>query len=247
MQFNGHSTNQDIISDITFLLGGIGTADYSLNDRTRNVNLHYSDIWAMIFEAYNGWKFMDDNVSDASTGIPSADQTVTSGTGLYGLPTGSLIVDNVAIKLTASGPFQNLIPFSYEKFVQVGGDGYFSSNATPFAYLLQGDILRLLPTPNFTLASALRVYFQQEMSLFSASDTTKVPGFASPFHRMLSIGAALDFAIARNMVDRIKILSSAPYQMSTYEDRLRSFYSKRFAARFPARMVPGGDLVKENT
>lgn len=242
LQFNSHATNQDIISDITFLLGGVGVADYSLIDRTRSVNAHFSRIWTIIFESYNGWKFMDDNTSDASTGVPYADQTITSGTSLYALPTGSLAIDGVAIKLTASNPLTNLYPLSYEEFLERGGDGYFFTNSTPQYYMLQGDILRILPTPNYTLASAIRVYFEQDIASFASTDTTKVPGFASPFHRMLSVGAALDFAVARNMADRVKMLTAL---LADYDLKLRSFYSKRFRDRFPHQMYTREDLVRE--
>jgi hypothetical protein len=243
MQISGHATSQDIISDISFLLGGgIDLNNFKIADRTRCVNERNRMVWQMIFESYGGWKFMDDAVSDASTGVPYADQTITSGTGLYALPTGALVVNGVFAKLTSDGSWTKLTPLTEEEFMQMGGDGHFSSNGTTLYYMLQGDVIRLLPTPNFTTASGLRVFFDQDISAFATTDTTKVPGFASIFHRMLSIGAALDYALSHGMTDKVNYLSAL---WNDYEKRLRDFYSKRFKARFPHRMSAGPDLVSE--
>lgn len=244
MQYNSSATNQDIISDITDLLGGIGTADYSLNARTRSVNIEFSKVWTMVFEAYGGWKFVDDNLSSTSDAAVYADQTLTSGTSLYGLPTGAITVEGVAIK-NSGGTYENLIPISSEDFLNMGGEARFTSTGVPRYYYPIGDVVRLVPAPNYTVASTgIRVYFGQDISTFAASDTTKVPGFASPFHRMLSLGAAKDFAVARNLTDRITILTR---ELADYEVRLKSFYSKRYFARFPARIRTGEDLVREFT
>lgn len=244
LQFNSHATNQDIISDITFWLG-LDTNSFLINDRTRSVNGRYSLIWQMIFESYGGWKFMDDNVSDATTGVPYADLNIASGTGLVLLPTGTLVVNGAEIKLSSNSSLLKLRPITEEEFLKMGGDGAFPTSGTPMGYMLQGDVLRILPTPNFTLSAALRVFFDQGMSAFAASDTTKVPGFASIFHRMLSIGAALDYALSHpGMGDKAVTLQNL---WNDYEKRLRLFYSKRFKDRFPHRIGAGADLMQEFT
>jgi hypothetical protein len=242
MQFNTQADEQDIVSDITFLLGGIGVTEYTLKSRARAVNERFRMIWQAIFESYGGWQFMDDNTSDVSTGVPYTDQTITSGTGLYALPSAALTIKNVAVKPTSTSVLMNLVPLSPEEFYNLGGDAAFPSNGVPLYYILQGDIIRLLPIPNFTLSTALRIYFDQDISIFLSTDTSKVPGFASPFHRMLSIGAALDFAIARNMRDKAVQLQVL---WNDYEKRLKAFYSKRYLDRFPHRIGTGEDLVDE--
>lgn len=243
MQFSDTTDKQGLIEDITFLLG-VNTGNYSLADRTRNMNERYRMVWQMIFESYGGWKFMDDNVSDASTGVPYADQTITSSLGLYPFPVAGLTANGAAFKPTSASNFQKLLPLTHEEFMAMGGDGRFASNGVPVYYMLQGDIVRLLPTPNFTLASALRLYFDQGVSLFIATDTTKTPGFASIFHRMLSVGGSLDYALARQMQDKVVSLSNL---WVDYERRLRGFYSKRFMDRFPNKIGPGHDLMDDLT
>lgn len=241
MIFSDTTTKQGLVEDITFLLGGIDTNEYPLADRTRNINERFRLVWTMIFEAYGGWQFIDDNTSDTTTGVPYADQTLTSGTGLYALPSSALTVREVSILTSASSRLQ-LVPLTHEEFVAMGGDQNFSSNGVPQYYLLQGDVLRLLPTPNYTLSNAIRVYFDQGISSFTTSDTTKVPGFASPFHRMLSIGGSIDYALAKTMNDRITTLTP---QWTDYEKRLKSFYAKRYLQRFPGKINPGQNLAEE--
>lgn len=242
MQFNTHSDEQDLISDITFWTG-VGVNSYTLKARTRSVNEWQRTVWTWIFESYGGWKFMDDNTSDASTGIPSADQTITSGTGLYGLPSGALVVDGIQMKPSTNSVFLPLKSMTYEEFLRRGGDGAFPSTGVPEFYIVQGDIIRLLPIPNFTLASALRTIFEQDMVMFVSSDTTKVPGFAVILHRVLSIGASLDWCSIHKK-EKVPMLAGL---LTDYEKRIKSFYSKRFKARFPGVIDPGTDLMLELT
>lgn len=241
MQFSDSSLKQGIVEDIDFLVGTDSTK-FSTANKVRSVNERFRMIWSIIFESYGGWFFMDDNVSDASSGLPYADQTITNNLGLYALPTGALTVQHVEILTVAGGAWQRILPITYEDFIRIGADGRFTANGTPLYYILQGDIVRLLPIPNFTLASALRVYFAQDISAFAASDTTKAPGFASPFHRMLSIGAALDYAILNGQQTKANNLQA---MWNDYERRLRSFYSKRFMARGNKNITPGEDLAEE--
>ena len=48
--------------------------------------------------------------------------------------------------------------------------------------------------PNYNYANGLMVYINREGSYFTASDTTKKPGFAGLFHKYLAIEPAYQFA-----------------------------------------------------
>lgn len=241
MQYNSEANNQDLISDISFWTGQ-DTSSFSIKDRTRSVNERNNMVWQMIFESYGGWLFMDDSISDATTGVPYADQTVNSGVPLYVLPSGALTVTGVELK-DSGGTWHPLIPLTYEEFLEKGGDSAFVSSGFPIYYILQGDVINLKPSPNFTLASALRVFFDQGMSQFTVTDTVKNPGFASIFHRMLSIGASLDYCASHpGMEEKVIQLQGL---WNDGEKRLKAFYSKRFKARFPHTIKAGVDLVED--
>lgn len=232
-----------IIDDISFLLGnGINLSNYSIQDRIRNINLRASMVWSSIFESYGGWLFMDDNTSDNSSGLPYADQAISANQGLYQLPSTALTVIGVEIKYVNGTTWIPMRPLTHEQFLDAGGDAAFPTSSTPWAYMAQGDILRLLPAANYTQSASLRVFFDAEMQLFLITDTSKTPGFASPFHRMLSVGAALDYAESHGMTSEITTLSN---KWNDLDKRLRNFYSNRFKAMLPHRITPGEDLVDE--
>lgn len=100
-------------------------------------------------------------------------------------------------------------------------------------YVVTGDVIELFPAPDYSQATSLRVYFSQDISTFSGSDTTKVPGFASPFHRALSVGAALDFAMANGMNDKATMLQGL---FNDYLFKIRQFYGQRFRDKFPPKI-----------
>lgn len=241
MQFSGSTTKNDLISDITWLLGQDENA-FKREDRTRCINERYRLIWTMIFQSYGGWKFMDDNISDTTTGLPYTDQTLTSGTALYSLPSESMSINSISVIGQGGSRQLSLKGISYEEYERMGGDAFNNSSAMPRYYIPQGDTIRLIPTPNYTVSNGLRIYFDQGISSFLPTDTTKVPGFNENFHRMLSIGAALDYAMARELKDKVAYLSNL---WNDYEFRLKRFYASRWRNRRPANLGGGLDLTKE--
>lgn len=237
MQFSDTSTSQGLIQDITALLGGgVDLNSYKIADRTRNINERFRQVWPMIFDSYGGWKFQDDN----SNALPYADQNITSGTGTYTLPTGALTVRYVEV-LTVGGTWQRLRPLTEEEFKMIGGDANLVTTSTPVGYMLYEDQIRLYGTPNYSYTNGLRIYFDRDISTFATTDTTKTPGFASPYHKILSIGAALDYAAPHSM----SVTSYLQGQWDTYERNIRSFYSKRWLDRYPHNLPPQRDLVRE--
>lgn len=250
MVFSDAGGGQGLIQDVDFRLGTDST-EYSTADKTRNINARYSEVWALIFDAYGGWTFMDDNISGVSGNVtpgandgPYADVAIVSGTGVYALPAGTLVVKGVQVLQPNGGTWGvPLVPLTYEEFIQKGGDAFFtSSTGVPWAYMLQGDVIRLLPAPNYSQSASLRVFFDQDISNFAVGDTTKVPGFASPFHNLLSIGAALDYAIANTLQKKAANLASL---WGTRTAQLKSFYEKRFKNKWPGKISPRRDLVRE--
>lgn len=240
MQWNSQSDQQDLVSDITFHTG-VDTNTYSLKARARAANEWQRIVWTWIFEAYGGWKMVDVNTSSSADAAIYAEQTLTSGTGLYAIPTAAVTIDFIEVK-DAAGNYHKLRPMTMEEFIARGGDAAFTSTGTPEWYLPTGDVFRILPTPNYTVASTgIRVYFDQEFAIFLSTDTTKVPGFDPIFHRALSIGASIDWCRVRAK-DKLPGLLQA---MGDYERRIKSFYSKRYKEHFPPRILPGEDLVKE--
>lgn len=247
MQFSDTSLKQGLIEDVTFWTGA-DTNKFPLADRTRSINEWYRTVWSWIFEAYGGFLFIDDNISYASgssNGLPYADLDFNSGTALVDLPSNALTVVGFEMRTIANGPLEPLTVITHEEFLDMGGDAAFPSTGTPIYALFQGGVVRPLPTPNFTLTSAARVYFDPEIATFVAGDTIRAPGFVSTFHRVLSIGASRDYGIGRITDKKVAALSGL---LLDYEKRIKGFYSKRLKARQPNKLGGGqSDLVSDNS
>lgn len=246
MQVSDTSGKQGLIEDITFLTG-VDTNKYPTADRIRNMNEWQRKVWSWIFESYGGWLFIDDNVSyTTGTGdVPYADLNFDSSKSMVPLPSAALSIIGVEIRTVSGGPLEPLQIITYEQFLDMGGDAAFPNTAIPIYALIQGDVIRPIPAPNYTLTAACRVYFDQDFTAIASNATTYVPGFAAPFHRILSIGASLDYAVARVIDKKISSFSALAVD---YERRIRSFYAKRLKALNPKKVSVGGsDLVGDYT
>lgn len=108
--------------------------------------------------------------------------------------------------------------------LDVAPDEYRDRGGLPVEYDIFGRTLNLYPVPasaSVTTADGLKVYFDRDVDQFTPGDTSKEPGFAKPFHRILSLGASIDYlrpGNRRNELVRAK---------DVLEEGLRKFYGKR--------------------
>ena len=229
MQFSDTSNKLGLVEDVTFLLGGVNTTDYTTKDRARNINEHQRKVWHDIFTAYAGWRYDDTNQTD----LPQATEDLVSGTATYALPSAALTIQNVEVK-DASGNWLRLRPVPAEIINETQAiNEFLSSDGTPSFYRLLDDTIELFPESNYNSTAGLKVYFDRDMVNFANDDTTKTPGFASPYHRVLSTGAALDYATANGMTDKVNILTPLYDQ---YRADIRQFYSQRWLDYVPSRI-----------
>ncbi len=66
-------------------------------------------------------------------------------------------------------------------------DEYKDTAGTPDEYILEGTQLYLKSAPNYASEEGGKIYMQRNPSYFVSTDTTKVPGFVSNFHYLLSL------------------------------------------------------------
>lgn len=220
MQFDGHSTNFDIISDIDFWAGTTSTT-YPTEDKTRNINLGYDRVVSLILQADGRWQWDDANASD----IPTGTINLVSGTQKYDLGTGVstfLRIVKVACKDTG-GTYRELEPMSLQDFEGIDVMDA-TRTGTPTAYFKMGDYLVLNVIPNYSSTSGLKLYTQKNVSYFTTSDTTKEPGFAAPFHRLLSLYPAKDYCSVNDMPKRLSVIIG---EIEKLEASLVAFYSQR--------------------
>lgn len=221
MQYSNSVTKVGIVEDIDYLIG-TNSSSYPIEDKTRNVNRKYDEVVSLILQSDATWKWDDtNNLTQPSTSI-----TMTQGTNAVSIPDTTYLTINRVEVLDINGNYKLLTPISEKEITQAKSE-FMKTDGTPIYYEKVGAFLNLYPAPsssNVTLASGLKVYYQRDASYFATTDTTKVPGFAAPFHRLLSYGAALDFAIANSLNGKINILTPLIQKM---EQGLIEFYSSR--------------------
>lgn len=221
MQLNPGSS-AGILDDIDFLCQ-TDSISYPTADKIRNVNRHNYKAVIDIIKAEGRMSFDDTN----NTGIPEYEFTLTTEVGDYTLPTNLLKLHAVEIK-DANGNWVRLkeIDITDPKFARTITD-FESIDGMPKYYDVRGGSAHLYPKPKtgfVTLTNGGVMYFSREIDLFTTADTTQEPGFAEPFHRILSLGAAYDWLIVNDTS------SKSDRVLQQYEQlraELREFYSTR--------------------
>lgn len=216
------STRLGLVED-TLYLCGLPTvtgsySSYPLADITRNINNSYLETVRKIWSCADGWQYDDSNKTD----LPVAYATLVHNQQDYALPTDAQRVERVEIE-DNEGNYQKLTQIDIHDIDSQAMSEFQETAGMPLYYDLVGRSIMLYPTPAsgyVTLASGIAVYVDREPSLFTTASTTS-PGFASPFHRILSYSAAIDYDL--DPQTKLSYLK----EKEKLEQGLTNFYSKR--------------------
>lgn len=221
MQYNPGSS-LGIVDDIDFLCGTDSTS-YPTADKTRNVNRHYNKAVIDIIKTEGRLQWDDAN----QTTLPEYTFDLVTTQQDYSLPTNLLKLWALEIQ-DASGNWIRLKELDLtDPALQRTITDFKETDGTPTHYDVRGDSVFLYPAPvtgSVTLTGGGKMYFSREVDAFTAADTTQEPGFAEPFHRILSLGAAYDWLIVNDTPDKAdRILG----QYEQLRAELRGFFSTR--------------------
>ena len=233
MKFSDTTNYSGIIQNIDFLLFGKGTTnntDYSIQDRTREINNAYDEAVAELFKADPNFKWDDTNNTD----FPCATTTLTSGLDHYSIPDAALIVHRVRVK-DRNGKWVTLTPKHRSEL----SDTDLASTGVPNKYYKMGSAIFPIPVPDYGVASGVELEFQRAGNYFSTTDTTKEPGFASTFHDFIPVTAALKYAIANGMAEKINILTA---EKERIKKSMREHYELRGADEKPKLKIKRGSV-----
>lgn len=218
MQFNPTDKSNSIIADIDFLLYGdssVLNTDYSLIDRTRNVNISLDEVVSLLHRADPTYKWDD----TTNTNFPVATLDLSSSLDHYVLLDSAIVIDRVRIK-DRNGVFKTL----EAKLKSEISDSDLNSTGTPTAYYKIGQTVFPTPAPNYSYAGGVELSFQRGANHFTSSDTTAEPGFNPQFHQFLSVDAALRFAIANGLTKKTAQLRE---QKRVIEEKILDHYARR--------------------
>lgn len=223
MEFSNTTTKDGIIQDCEFWLfasnyGQISNDTNLMRTFTSLANRALDSVVTKILSADDRWQFDDTNYTD----YPVATTDVVLGQRDYVLSVSHLKITRVEIK-DAQGSWSKLTAIDLID-IPVARDEYFKSNGAPLFYDKSGNSLFLYPSADYNVTAGLRVYYQREPSYYVFTDTTKKAGFENILHRLISIKACYDYAVANNLTDKIMVLSA---EITKKETELNQFYGRR--------------------
>lgn len=208
-------------------------------------NTAMEEIDNLILTADGHWKFDDANNSDYPDGVALLI-TLVSAQKSYLMDVSIIKVLGAAVQLN-TGIWRKLLAFDAEtdlgststplSFVPLVAFGptfdraeFLKTPGLPQYYDLNGQYMRLYPAPDngisVTLVNGLKIYAQRTAQLFTTADVTtgtKVPGFNSQFHSLVSYKSALPYA-QKYKAGRVPFLMQ---EIARKEAALVAFYSKR--------------------
>lgn len=220
MQFsNASDTSLGLYQDAQYL-AGVDSNAFKLVDFTRSANRYYYRAAVSAWKASSIWDFDDTNKTD----FPVATTTLVNNQADYQIPTNALKILRVEVK-DSSGEWSRVLPFD-ETQVGVALPEFYETAGVPKFYRAVSNSIILYPAPDTTRVTAsagLQLYFLREVTEFTTASTTTEPGLPEPFHRILSLGAAYDFCLAKGM-DKAPSLKAETEQLM---NELTAFFTGR--------------------
>ena len=100
---------------------------------------------------------------------------------------------------------------------------YASTGQPEYYDKIADNIIRLYPTPNESETAGIKFYFQRTPSYFTATDTTKSPGFSPLLHRGFIVASAYDGALALGLSN----LQALSVEIQREERKMITYFSDR--------------------
>jgi len=189
------------------LLCDANTTSYTAADLLRRINAAYEQVVGWILNADGTWQWDDTNQSDQ----PRGKGTLVEGQEAYTFASDYLQIEAMDV-LDLNNYYIRLKPIDHSELGGLSPDEYFGleSDGSPkkgfpqYYDLFTDDSFRLYPSPSATyctLASGFRVWFKRKPAPFletvpgTPDSLTKEPGFASPYHVVLSYMAAIPYCM----------------------------------------------------
>lgn len=223
MVFSNTQTKAGIIQELERLcdLGQTYISGNSnvLAESVATINRINHRVWHTIFMSTGNWQYDDGGYTD----LPQATANLVSGTAMYALPSDALTIHRIEVK-NQNGDWELLNPITKEQLLAV--DEFLDTDSVPMYYRLVNNTIELFPAPNYASTGGLKAYFDRDSVDFATTDTTKTPGFASPYHEILPIKAAIEWYKVKQ--PQSPTLIQLQQDDLKLEKALKEFYGVRF-------------------
>jgi hypothetical protein len=206
MVFNDTTNKNGMIQDMEMLLnfpdGGISGDSTLLKQVTGLVNQAYLKTTAYVMGLDPKWVWDDFNLTDhpiATADLVSNQEDYTLP-GRYDGANGSTLMKLLKVSILDTSGIE--VVLQHTDMSEADLNRLYTTGSIPAYYKLIGNSIKLFPKPltgSVTLNEGLKVYFQRSPDPFTSADTTQQPGIPEPFHRMITLEAAMDYASARGL------------------------------------------------
>jgi hypothetical protein len=140
------------------------------------------------------------------------------------------------------GNVRRLSPLPQEQVEGVGLaslPALLNGGGTPLYYRLTDGVIELFPASTTAITDGLAVYFERDSVQFVSTDTTRSPGFASPFHYLAPVLASMKWYKAKQ--PKSATLAELKEDWAKGEDDLRQYYAQRWRDYRPRLNTPQQD------
>jgi len=221
MQFLDATNKTGLVEEADFICN-TDSVSYPTAQKARNANRWLYKVVVNIMKAQGKkWRYDDPNNSGNATTTDNLVDTQAR----YTLPTSILTLDSVEV-LDSGGNARRLKFLTLDDMKTTVTD-YKTADGLPREYRLEGEDIILEPAvaaSDVTLADGLIYHYTREVDGFAATDTTQEPGFAEPFHRIISLGMAYDWLLVNGPLDKADRVRQ---EIEVLMADLREFYSDR--------------------
>ena len=207
-------------------LGDETSTDYADAPLLRNINNWYDTVDDWIWKADATWQF--DDANQTTHAIATSD--LVDGQQDYEIPSTARSIELVEVK-DSTGFWRRLKKLDTSQIEGSPEEVFYNTGGMPLYYDVRGRSIFLYPTPDasmVTITSGLRLYVSRHVIALSAD--TDTPGFDRAFHRILSIGAAMDYCVANTLSSKEVDLRRMIYGGDTtpgLKKELEEFYGRR--------------------
>jgi hypothetical protein len=240
MVFNDTSTKNGIIQACEDYLGfddgDISGNTVLLKRFTRLINDRYNLISNRIWKSAGDWEYDDRN----QTTLPEATVDLVIGQKDYELPSTAQKLERVEV-LDADGDYQIVYPFDKSEIKDIALSEYYETAGMPVRYDVIGRSLLLYPKPGsgyVTTSEGLKIYVSRDVIQFNSTATSTEPGFALNFHRLLPLGACIDYAVGKGMDS---VAKNCIYLYNETLKDLEEFYARRHRDPINPRIKPNDE------
>lgn len=192
---------------------------------TRYINEALNRVVSLILTADGRWQFDDTNNTDFPIATTNLVTTLGSEQQDYSFDVTMLRILRMEV-LDNTGAWRKLTPFDENDIYDQSITDFLKTPGLPLYYDKQGTSIFLYPKPlatSVTSTAGLKVWFQRPPSYFTISDTTKVPGFNSMYHRLVALIASRDYAMFKSL----SIVKALVEKVQQDEDSLVENYTLR--------------------